>query len=175
MKLQQVMKTKRRRLAILVVKSILSLIGVFAITVLVHEGMHYLTARVLNVPIAYFRWFDVRYFAPVIVAASADFNISMIAVSCAGGFVTGILFLMTVVLRRNWFRRSLYGWLLGLDLAMFGSWQISQGILEGAFHQTYIANAARIFSPVSLIGYIAGLVGFALYWLIIPRVRTLPL
>lgn len=169
------MKSIRRRLLFVAVKSVLSLIGVFAITILVHEGAHYLTARALNIPIAYFRWFDFDYYAPVLASPVTEFDTRMIAVSYAGGLVAGILLLTTVISRRSWFKRSLYRWLLGLYLMMFGAWQVSQGILEGAFHQAYIASAVNILSPISFIGYASGLVGIVLYWLIMPRFRTLPI
>ena len=167
------MKTTRRRMMFLAVKSVLSLIGVFAITVLVHEGAHYLTALALNVPIAYFRWFDFKYFAPVFVSASKDNTVGMTAVGYAGGLVAGLLLLSILILKRNWLRQSLYGWLIGFYLITFGSWQISQGILEGAFHQVYISNTTNIFSLTYYISFASAFLGMALYWVLMPRLTNL--
>ncbi len=53
-------------------KCVFSLVITFLVTVVVHEGAHYLTAVVLGIPITRFSWFDSNYFAPVIFSASQD-------------------------------------------------------------------------------------------------------
>ena len=66
------MKTRRRRAMLLAGKCVFSLVITFLVTVVVHEGAHYLTAVVLGIPITRFSWFDSNYFAPVIFSASQD-------------------------------------------------------------------------------------------------------
>jgi len=75
-------------------------------------------------------------------------------------------------MKREWFKKSVYGWLLGLYVAAFGSWEVSEGVLEGAFHRTYISNAAHsLFSLTHVVGYATAIVAIALYWLLMPKVR----
>ena len=95
-------------------------------------------------------------------------------VGYAGGLVTGVLLLASLLLKRAWFKQSLYRWLLGLYVAMFGFLEICQGILEGAFHQAYISNAVNLlFSPTHYIGYASAFLGMFLHWLLMPRLREL--
>jgi hypothetical protein len=166
------MKTNRKIVVLLGVKSAFSLLFLFILMVIVHEGAHYIAALILGIPIAHFTWFDPNYFAPVFVSASQDYTTGMTIVSYAGGFITGLLLLSILFLKWNWFKQSLYNWLLGLYLATFGFWQICQGILEGAFHQDYISNATNLlFSPTHYIGYASAFLGMFLYWLLMPRLR----
>ncbi len=156
------------------VKSGFSLLLLFILTVIVHEGAHYVAALILGIPIAHFTWFDPNYFAPVFVSASKDYTTGMTIVSYAGGLVTGFLLLSILVFKKSWFKQSLYSWLLGLYVAMFGFWEICQGILEAAFHQAYISNAANLLlSPTHYIGYASAFLGMFLYWLLMPRLREL--
>ena len=98
----------------------------------------------------------------------------MMILGYAGGLVTGVLLLVILLLKRVWFKQSLYRWLLGLYVAMFGFWEICQGILEGAFHQAYISNATNLlFSPTHYTGYASAFLGMAVYWLLMPRLREL--
>jgi hypothetical protein len=154
-------------------RSLLSLIGLLLLTVLIHEGSHFLAAVVMRAPIAAFTWLDLRYFAPVLVSSSAEQTFGTRLVSYAGGFVTGTVLLAVLALKREWFRQSLYRWLLGLYLAMFGMWQISQGVLEGAFHDMYIADAADILSLSQCVGYGAAVLGMLLYWVFMPGLMSL--
>jgi len=94
-------------------------------------------------------------------------------VSYSGGLVTGTLLLIILALKREWFKQSLYRWLLGLYMATFGFWHLCQGILEGAFHDTYIADSTNIFSLSYGIGYAAAFLGMALYWIITSGARSL--
>jgi len=110
----------------------------------------------------------------VFVSASKDYTTGMTIVSYAGGLVTGFLLLSILVFKKSWFKQSLYSWLLGLYVAMFGFWEICQGILEAAFHQAYISNAANLLlSPTHYIGYASAFLGMFLYWLLMPRLREL--
>lgn len=155
-------------------KSALSLFALFVITVILHEGAHYVAALMLGIPIAHFSWFDPIYFAPVFVSASKEYTTGMTVVSYAGGLFTGTLLLLVLILKWNRFKRSLYRWFLGLYLAAFGSWQVCQGILEGAFHQSYISNAVHLlFSPTHYIGYASAFIGMALYCILMPRSKEL--
>ena len=164
----------RNRIVIaLAVKSFLSLIALVLLTVLIHEGAHYAVALIMKVPIASFIWFDPRYFAPVFVSASTEHTLGYNVVSYAGGLVTGLLLVAILVLKREWFRRSLYRWFLGFYIATFGFWEICQGILEGAFHDMYIADVTSILSLSYCIGYASAVLGMALYWVFMPGVKGL--
>ena len=166
--------TNRSSVLFLGVKCAFSLFVLFIINVFIHEGAHYFTALVLGIPIAHFTWFDPNYFAPVFVSASKDYTTGMTIVSCAGGLVTGALSLGILLFKRNWFKQSIYRWLLGSYIVTFGFWQICQGTLEGAFHQIYISNATNLlFSPAHYIGYASAFLGMFLYWLFMPRIKEL--
>ena len=154
-------------------KSVLSLLALTLVTVIIHEGAHLVTAVILKVPVASFIWFDPRYFAPVFVSGSTEYTLGVKVVSYAGGLVTGVLLLAILALKREWFKQSLYRWLLGLYIATFGFWQICQGILEGAFHDMYIADATDIFSLSYCIGYASAFLGMALYWVFTPSLKGL--
>ena len=157
--------SKNRRLVLIVGKLTLSLLALVLLTVIVHEGAHLVTARILGIPIANFVWFDPKYLSPVIKSASVGYPIETQIVDYAGGLVTGALSLAVLALKRGWFRKSLYKWFLGLSIATFGFWQISHGILEGAFHQKYMSDVTNLLSSSYYIGYAAGLFGMVLYWL----------
>ena len=166
--------TNRSSVIFLGVKSAFSLFILFIIAVIIHEGAHYITSLLFGIPIAHFTWFDPDYFAPVFISASKDYTAGMTVVSYSGGLFTGILLLSPLIFRWNWFKQSLYRWFLGLYLATFGAWQISQGILEGAFHQTYISNAAYLLlSPIHYMGYASAFIGMALYCILMPRSKEL--
>jgi len=159
--------------ALFLVKSFLSLIALAVLTTVIHEGAHLVTAIIMKVPILSFTWFDPRYLAPVFVSGSTEYGLGVKVVSYAGGLVTGVLLLAILALKREWFRRSLYRWLLGLYVATFGFWQICQGILEGAFHDVYISDATNILSLSYCVGYASAVLGMVLYWIFMPGVRGL--
>jgi len=166
--------TSRSRVIFLGVKSASSLFLLFIITIIIHEGAHYITSLLLGIPVVHFTWFDPNYFAPVFISASTEYTAGMTMVSYTGGLFTGILLLSLLLFRWNWFKQSLYRWFLGLYLATFGAWQISQGILEGAFHQAYITNATSLlFSPTHYIGYACAFLAMFTYLLLMPRLREL--
>lgn len=168
------MKTTNRSSKIFLgVKCAFSLFVLFIINVIIHEGAHYFTALVLGIPIAHFTWFDLRYLAPVFISGATKNTIGYKVVSYAGGLVTGVLLLATLVLKKERFKQSLYRWFLGFYIAAFGFWQICQGILEGAFHDRYITDATNILSLSSCVGYAFGICGLALYWVFMPGVRSL--
>ncbi|MFC1915787.1 hypothetical protein ACFLW4_03745 [Chloroflexota bacterium] len=162
-----------RIVILLAVKSFFSLIALVLLTIVIHEGAHYVTAVIMKVPIASFTWFDPRYLAPVFVSGSTEYPLGVKVVSYAGGLITGVLLLAILVFKRNWFTQSLYWWLLGSYMAMFGFWQLCQGILEGAFHDMYIADATNILSLSYCIGYASAVLGMALYWVFMPGIRGL--
>jgi len=158
---------------LLIVKSVFSLIALVILTTVIHEGAHYLVATILKVPIASFTWFDPRYSAPVFVSGSTEYTLGMEVVSYAGGLVTGVLLLATLVFKREWFRQSLYRWFLGFYIATFGFWEICQGVLEGVFHEMYIADVTNILSLSYCVGYASAFLGMALYWVFMPGIRCL--
>jgi len=75
--------------------------------------------------------------------------------------------------KREWFKQSLYRWLLGLYIATLGFWHLSQGILEGAFHDMFVTGAANIFSLSNCIGYASGVLGLALYLAFMPGIKRI--
>jgi len=154
-------------------KSFFSLIALVIVMAIIHEGTHYVAAIIMKVPIVSFTWFDPHYFAPVFVSGSTEYTLGVKVVSYAGGLVAGVLLLAILVFKREWFKQSLYSWLLGFYIAMFGFWQLCQGILEGAFHQRYIADATNIFSLSYCIGYASAVCGMTLYWVFMPGVKGL--
>lgn len=166
--------TNRNSLVLLGVKSAFSLFVLFIITIIIHEGAHYVTVLIFSIPIAHFAWFDTNYFAPAFFSASTEHSVGMTIVGYSGGLVTGVLLLSIFILKRKWFKQSVYKWLLGLYIVTFGFWQICQGILEGAFHQTYISSASSLlFSSTHYIGYASAFLGMALYWVFMPRLKEL--
>ncbi|GAH99674.1 unnamed protein product, partial [marine sediment metagenome] len=80
---------RSRIVILLVVKLFFSLIALVLLTIVIHEGAHYITALIMKVPIASFTWFDPRYLAPVFVAGSTEYTLGYRVVSYAGGLVTG--------------------------------------------------------------------------------------
>lgn len=155
------------------VNAALSLFGIFIITVILHEGSHYITASMLGIPISHFALFDPKYFAPVFYSDSKEYTAGMAIVSYAGGLFTGLILLSILIFRWNWFKQSLYRWFLGLFLSTFGALQLSNGILEGAFHQAYIFNATKLFfGPTHYVMYAAAFAGMAIYWLYMPLKKS---
>jgi hypothetical protein len=159
--------------ALFLVKSFLPLLALVLLTIVIHEGAHYIAALIMKVPITSFTWFDPRYLAPVFVSGSTEYGLGVKVVSYAGGLVTGVLLLVILTLKREWFKQSLYWWLLGLYMATFGCWHLCQGILEGAFHDMYISDATDIFSLSYCVGYASAFLGMALYSAFIPGLRGL--
>ena len=156
------------------IKSFFSLIALFLVTAVIHEGAHYITAVILRVPVQSFTLFDPHYFAPVFISGATKSTIGYKVVSYAGGLVTGVLLLAILLLKKEWFKQTLYRWLLGFYIVTFGFWQICQGILEGAFHETYIANANNFFGSTYYIGYASAFLGMAIYWLLMHRLKNVP-
>jgi len=159
--------------ALFLVKSFLCLIALAVLTTVIHEGAHLVTAIIMKVPILSFTWFDPRYFAPVFVSGATEYTLEVMVVSYSGGLVTGLLLLAILALKREWFKQSLYWWLLGLYMATFGCWHLCQGILEGAFHDMYISDATDIFSLSNCVGYASAFLGMALYSKFMPGLRGL--
>jgi hypothetical protein len=154
-------------------KSVLSLLGLLLLSIIIHECSHVVAAVMMKVPIQSFTWFDPRYLAPVFVSGSTGYTLGVKVVSYAGGLVTGVLLLAILALKREWFKQSLYWWLLGFYTATFGFWQVCQGILEGAFHDMYISDATDIFSLSYCVGYASAFLGMALYSKFMPGLRGL--
>jgi len=142
----------------------LSLPILVVLVVILHEGSHFLTALILGVPVSHFDWFNPYYLAPVLTSGSTGYPLETKIIDYVGGLATGTLLLAVLILKRGWFKQSLYKWFLGLSIATFGFWQISHGILEGAFHHKYISDVTNLFSSSYFIGYASGLLGMAVYW-----------
>jgi len=110
------MKTNRKSVILLSVKSIFSLLLLFILTVIVHEGAHYITALILGIPIAHFTWFDPNYFAPAFFSGSTEHTTRMIMVGYAGGLATGVLLLAILLLKEP----SLSSYYIGYASAVLG-------------------------------------------------------
>ena len=164
---------RNRVVILLALKSFFSLIALVLVTTAIHEGTHFVAAVIMKVPIASFVWFEPHYFAPVFVSGATEYTLGTMVVSYAGRLVTGVLLLAILVLKREWFKQSLYRWLLGFYVATFGFWQLCQGILEGAFHDMYISDATDIFSLSYCVGYASAFLGMALYSVFTPGLRGL--
>jgi len=165
--------TKYRVWILFLAKSSSSLLALLVFTVVTHEVAHFVTALILQVPIASFEWFDPRYFAPAFFSGSEEYTLGYKVVSYSGGLFTGSILLLILVFKRKWFRLSLYRWFLGFYIATFGFWQVSHGILEGAFHDMYIADVTNVFSLSYFVGYASGFLGMISYWLLMPGVKGL--
>ena len=165
--------TKYRVWLLFLAKSLSSLLALLVFTVVVHEVSHLITAVIMRVPIASFEWFAPRYFAPVFFSGSEEYTLGYKVVSYSGGLFTSLILLSILVFKRKWFRLSLYRWFLGFYIATFGFWQVCHGILEGAFHDMYIADATNIFSLSYFIGYASAFLGMISYWLLMPGVKGL--
>lgn len=165
--------SKYGSLVLFLIKSFLSLLALALLTIIIHEGAHLITAFIMKVPIMSFTWFDPRYFAPVFVSSAREYTVPAMVVSYSGGLVTGLLLLIILALKREWFQQSLYRWLLGFYMATFGFWHLCQGILEGAFHDVYISDATNILSLSYCVGYASAVLGMVLYWIFMPGVRGL--
>ncbi len=87
-----------RNMILLAVKSFFSLLALVLLTLVTHEGAHYIVAVITKVPIVSFIWFDPRYLAPVFVSGSTEYTLGYKVVSYAGGLVSEA-------------RRSTYGYL----------------------------------------------------------------
>lgn len=164
---------RTRAVILLGIRLFLTLIALVLLTTVIHEGAHYIAAVIMKVPIASFVWFEPHYFAPVFVSGATEYTLGTMVVSYAGGLVTGALLLAILVLKREWFKQSLYWWFLGFYIATFGFWQICQGILEGAFHDMYIADATNVFSLSYCIGYAFAVLGMALYCVFVSSIKGL--
>jgi len=158
------MRSKNRIIILVTVKLVLSLPILIVLVVILHEGAHFVTALIMGVPISHFNWFDPYYLAPVLTSGSTGYPMETKIISYAGGLVTGMLLLAVLIMKRGWCKQSLYKWFIGLSIATLGFWQISHGVLEGAFHQKYISDVTNLFSSSYYIGYASGLFGMALYW-----------
>jgi hypothetical protein len=165
--------SKYGSVVLFLIKSLLSLLALVLLTAIIHENAHLVAALIMRVPILSFTWFDPRYFAPVFVFGTRENTLPAMVVSYSGGLVTGLLLLLILALKRGWFKQSLYLWSLGLYMAAFGFWHLSQGILEGAFHDMYVAGATDIFSLSNNVGYASGFLGIALYWVFMPGIKGL--
>jgi len=124
---------RNRIVVILALKSFFSLIALVLLTIVIHEGAHYVTAFIMKVSIVSFSWFDLRYLAPAFVLGSIEYTLGYKVVSYAGGLVTGALLLAILVFKRDWFKQSLYRWPLVLYMATFGFWQVCQVSLKEHF------------------------------------------
>ena len=153
----------------LIVKSALSFFALFIISLIIHECAHMVFAVVLNVPIESFTWFNWDYWAPVLILGSTEKTLALTAIGYAGGLISGGLFLTIVILCREWLKRSLYRWILGCCLVTLGLWELSMGILEGAFHNMYATDVINGSGVSYGIIYISAICGIALYCISMPR------
>ena len=163
------MKTRNHSLILLIAKSVLFLLALLIVTSIIHEGAHLVAALAMGVPIVSFTWFDPQYLAASLVTGATDSRLTLTIIGCSGGFVTGILLLAIVAVKRGWFRVSFYRWLWGLWLFALGVSQISVGVLEGTAGDVYVAGATDMLSWTHGVTLASGLAGAAIYWVWMPE------
>ena len=133
-----------------------------------HELAHLVAAGILGIDIVSIRWFDPAHIALVIQISPNTNSSLLLPFWYAGGLTAGIVLLSPLVVRRGWFTQSLKRWTLGLCLATLAFIQLSQGILEGAFHDFYISDAGNIIDAGSLLQTSCGLLGLLSYLVLFP-------
>jgi len=119
------MKAKNPSLILLIAKSVLFLLALLAIISIIHEGAHLVAAVMMGVPVASFTWFDPQYHAATLITGPMESRLALTVVGCSGGFVTGMLLLAIVAVKREWFRASFYRWLVGLWIFALGASSIT--------------------------------------------------
>ena len=157
------MKTKNHSLILLIGKSVLFLLALLIVTSIIHEGAHLAAALAMGVPIVSFTWFDPQYLATALVTGATESRLALTVIGCAGGFVTGMLLLALMVVKREWFKVSFYRWLVGLWVFALGTSQICVGVLEGTAGDVYVAGATNLLSWTHGVTLADGLVGAAIY------------
>ena len=85
--------TKYRVWILFLAKSFSSLLALLGVTIVIHEFAHFITAVIMQVPIASFAWFDPQYFAPAFFSGSEEYALGAKVVSYSGGLVTGLVLL----------------------------------------------------------------------------------
>jgi len=151
-----------------IVKSALSFLILFFISVLIHEFAHIIFALVLNVSIKSFTLFDPLYAAPAVVTESSQNILFVKIIGYSGGLISGALYLAILIIKRRWFSHSIYRWILGCSLLTIGLWELSIGIIEGSFHSIYVNDASSSSGISYFVAYIAAISGIALYSFTMP-------
>lgn len=124
---------KVRTTILFAAKSVFALITLIMAVVIIHEGAHYVSAVIMNIPVRYSAHFDINYVSWILFSGAREYSTRAIIGSYVGGLFTGLAFLVPLVLKRNVFKKSPFLWMIGLYLATLGCWQVGQGIIEGAF------------------------------------------
>lgn len=114
---------------------VLSSSAIFYIASTFHEASHLAVAKALGVPVESIDW--LRH---VIIYGDVSKDSAIVVVDYVGGLATGVLLFGTLIVMRKWFRQSVYRWFFGMFIAAICLMQVCEGILEGAFHEAYIAG-----------------------------------
>ncbi len=158
------MKTKNHSSILLIGKSVLFPLALLVLISIIHEVAHLIAALAIGVPIVSFTWFDPQYSGVALVTGTTESRSALTVIGCSGGLVTGMLLLVTVVVKREWFKQSLFRWLVGLWMFALGTSQICVGILEGMATDVYVAGATNLLSWTHGVTLAGGLIGAAVYW-----------
>ena len=163
------MKTRNHSLIFLVAKSVVFLVALLVVISIIHEGAHLVAALAMGVSIVSFTWFDPQYLAASLVTGATESKLALTVIGFSGGFVTGMLLLAIVLVKREWFRVSFYRWLWGLWVFALGTSKISVGVLEGTAGDMYVAGATDLLSWTHGVTLVGGLAGAAIYWVWMPE------
>jgi hypothetical protein len=163
------MKTKNHSSILLIGKSVLFFLALLVLISIIPEVAHLVAALMMGVPIVSFIWFDPQHSGVALVTGTTESRLALTVVGCSGGLVTGMLLLVAVVVKRQWFKRSFFRWLVGLWMFALGVSQISVGLIEGTASEVYVAGATNLLSWTHGVTLAGGLIGAAIYWVWMPQ------
>ncbi len=146
------------------------LIGITAITVIVHEAAHVLAALSLGVP---FNEIKVMFFGinPGMKVPERFTSSSLAIYHYAGGLTAAVALLCVYLfywLKNYRHKPSLFNWLLGAITITLFSMQLGQGYLEGRFHGAYMSGANSLFDSTDILLYIFVVFGWIIHFQIFP-------
>ena len=131
------------------------LMGLFVLTILIHEYAHVVTALIIGAPLneIEFGWIGVN---PGVTIPYRFSSISLDLFYYSGGFFTAFILLFIYYL--VWYRKyqnkpSYINWVYGGITMMFIGLQFGQGYLEGRFHSAYMLYADSLFNVGTILIY----------------------
>ena len=148
-------KTRRARSASVI---LVTVIGVAAVSSLVHEYTHVLAGWALGIPVSGPDWSGLRHLMPTVEYDVAGRSWKLTVAWFSGGVVSGATLLSVYLFlrgpTRKW-RRDWTRWGVGLVLGMGSVYQLCLGLVEGLFHYEYLRGGMDYALTLSLV---AGLV-----------------
>ena len=131
------------------------LIGVFVLTIIIHEYAHVLTALIIGVPLNEIElgWIGIN---PGVTIPDSYSSVSLGLFYYSGGFFTA--FVLVCIYYLVWYRKyrnmpSFINWAYGAITMTFIGVQLGQGYLEGRFHSAYMFYADSLFNVGSILVY----------------------